>query len=151
MPATVETWMKALGDMGPLVVGAITPLAVTSAKHEPTALALGAFLTILLGRMTFNLQPEPAVYDLVREQTALKSLMITSNLNRTIRVSLGAVYVYAAVSYNNRLAQSARRDKGKENMPSTLEKVGSAASSWIGTFVLVFIGAVWCSSGYYGQ
>jgi hypothetical protein len=69
--------MKALGDMGPLVIGALAPLAATSAKHEPTALALGTFLSLLLGRMTFNLQPEPVVYDLVREQTALKSLMIT--------------------------------------------------------------------------
>jgi hypothetical protein len=143
--------MKALGDMGPLVIGALAPLAVTSAKHEPTALALGTFLSLLLGRMTFNLQPEPVVYDLVREQTALKSLMITSNLNRTVRLSLGAVYVYAAISYNKRLAESARSDNDKDKVPSTLAKIGSTATSWIGTFMLVFIGAVWCSSGYYGQ
>ena len=86
--------MEALRQMGPLVAAFITPLAVTSAKSEPTALALGTVLSMVLGRMTFNLDSEPAIFDTLREQTALKSLMITSNLNRTVRVSLGAVYVY---------------------------------------------------------
>ena len=62
-----ETLWEAFKQMGPLVIGALTPLVLATGKREPGALALGTFLSVLLGKMTFNLDSSPSQsFDLLR-------------------------------------------------------------------------------------
>jgi hypothetical protein len=148
----METLYKALVDMGPLIMGTLAPLALTSGKNDRGTLALGTLLSLMLGKMTFNLQAPPANYNLARESLAIENILMTSDSNRFVRLSLGAVYMYAAISFCKR-SSKANRSEAKEGKQSRtlVVKAGSEAVSWLATFSLCFIGAVWLITGYYGQ
>ena len=130
--------------MAPLILGSVGTLAVTSARHQPVTVLSSAVLSLVLGKMTFNLGPVATTFSSAREATALKSLVTTSNANRIVRMLLGACYVHGAVTMTLRSAQAcSSRDK-----PGPLWRV---MARWFGCAALVFIGATWLSSGFYGQ
>eukprot|EP01045_Picozoa_sp_COSAG04_P028460 COSAG04_NODE_4423_length_2101_cov_2.199800_1_plen_68_part_10 len=65
-----ESWAAAIKSMAPLLAGSIGPLAITTVRHHPSAVALGTVLSLVLGKMTFNLSGVPTKFDTSREQTA---------------------------------------------------------------------------------
>ena len=144
-----ESLASAVRSMAPLLAGSIGPLAVTSGRHHPAVVALATALSLLLGRMTFNLGSIPTKFNVQREQVAMRLLLTTSTANRVTRMLLGACYFYAAVSFSRRAATYAAQQKdGRHGRFSTMVwQVGS----WIALPLLLFIGGTWCSSGFYGQ
>jgi hypothetical protein len=145
-----ESLASAVRSMAPLLAGSIGPLAVTSGRHHPALVAFATALSVLLGRMTFNLGSIPTKFDAQREQVAMRSLLTTSTGNRVTRMLLGACYFYAAVSFSRRAATYAAQQK-KEGQQGRVSTVAWQVGSWIALPLLLFIGGTWCSSGFYGQ
>jgi hypothetical protein len=139
-----ETWASALKQMGPLVVGSLAPLVVTSVRHQPMTVAAAAVLSAALGKMTFNLGGVPTSFDTGLEKSALGRLVTTSSTNRITRILLGCCFVHGATTMSFR---SAKACSSREE-PGPLWKV---LQRWAGCAAMVFIGATWLSSGYYGQ
>ena len=139
-----ETLATVLSQMGPLVLGSVGTLAVTSVRHQPATVFGSAILSLILSKMTFNLGPTTTVFNSSREATALKSLVTTSNANRVVRMLLGACYVHGAITMSLRSAKScSSRDK-----PGPMWRI---CLRWVGCAALMFIGATWLSTGFYGQ
>jgi hypothetical protein len=138
-----ETWASALRQMGPLVLGSVGGLALSSARHQPATVALSAVLSLALGKMTFNLGGVPTVFDGAREASALQSLVTTSRANRAVRALLGACYLYGAVTMSLRSTEACSEREGTVLWRVTRRAAGCAA--------LCFVGLTWISTGYYGQ
>ena len=136
--------------MAPLLAGSIGPLCVTSGRHHPFIVALATALSLVLGKMTFNLGDVPTKFNVPREQAAMRSLITTSTGNRATRMVLGACYIVAAVSFSRRAAKYAAQQK-KSGQQRSLSTVAWQVGSWIALPLLLFIGGTWFSSGFYGQ
>mmetsp|Transcript_74711 Transcript_74711/g.173054 ORF Transcript_74711/g.173054 Transcript_74711/m.173054 type:complete len:128 (-) Transcript_74711:289-672(-) len=108
------------------------PLAITSYKTEPVALGLGMGLSAILARLTTQKPSEGVTSEI---GNALSSLVMTSPLNRAVRISMGIVYLYAACRFADR---------------DSKDWVGSPLN-WAGTLMLCFAGVLWLSTGFYGQ
>lgn len=91
-----------------------------------------------------TLTPAPAASDVNKgvEEAAKKRLHIVGASNRAVRVSLGSVYAYCAVTFAARSAHSSL-------FPSSA--AASMLASWVGVATLMLGAVVWASSGYHGQ
>ena len=145
-----ESLASALRSMAPLVAASIGPLAVTTGRHHPSVVAIATALSMLLGKMTFNLGSVPTKFNAAREQVAMSSLLTTSTGNRVTRMLLGACYFFAAVSFSRRAAKYAATQK-KKGTQGALSTVAWQVGSWVTLPLLLFIGGTWFSSGFYGQ
>eukprot|EP00747_Dinoflagellata_sp_TGD_P187010 gnl/TRDRNA2_/TRDRNA2_44453_c0_seq1.p1 gnl/TRDRNA2_/TRDRNA2_44453_c0~~gnl/TRDRNA2_/TRDRNA2_44453_c0_seq1.p1 ORF type:complete len:129 (-),score=6.37 gnl/TRDRNA2_/TRDRNA2_44453_c0_seq1:386-772(-) len=110
------------------------PLAVTSAKREPIIFGTGVGLMFALARLSTTLAHD-SMQDASYVPQALNTLVATSYWNRTVRLSLGTVHLYAAFKY------------ASCNAETNLWKV----LNWTGTLALAFVSAMWITTGYYGQ
>ena len=88
-----------------LAVGTLAPLVATLAPTELGALAVGGGLAIALVRMTFD--PSTSTHpSLVAEEYALKNAVMTSTANRSTRIALGLVYLYASYTFAVKLTMA---------------------------------------------
>jgi hypothetical protein len=127
---------------------------LTLGSREPAALLAGAVLAAALVKETFNpFGPAPTSYDKGVETQAIKSVVMTSNTNRVIRLLLGAVYVYAAVTFAIWMVNP-REDSSKlVSRLQTLElkAFGELSLAWVACVVNFFVAGIWLSSGWCGQ
>jgi hypothetical protein len=82
-----------------LAAGTITPLVLTLGTREPVALFAGVVFAAALVKCTIPYGPPPKSYDKTVEDVALKSVVMTSSTNRFVRLALGSVYLYAAITF----------------------------------------------------
>ena len=80
----------AISRSAPLFGSFVAPLVVLVARHQPLTAIFGTGLSLVLGKMTFNLGAVPASFDRSREAYALETLVVTSMGNRVVRMLLGA-------------------------------------------------------------
>ena len=120
---------------------------------QPGTVALATALSLLLGKMSFNVSGVPVIPSGTDEgflSGALTSMVSTSDENRTTRMLLGAVYVYAAATFAKRAAKYSADARSPEGR-MTAKSVAWQTASLVGTLVLCLIGSVWASTGYHGQ
>ena len=122
-----------LGPIAGLAVATITPLALTTALHEPIALTAGCGLAIALARLTFDPPGAAATsFDKEKEAAAVRNVVMTSDTNRIVRLLLGSVYIYASVTFGLRMTNGAQ-------LLSRLAIVEPAA---VGKLLLVWAGCM---------
>ena len=124
--------------MAPLIAASIGPLAITVGKHHPIVVAAATALSLLLGKMTFNLGTVPTKFNAAREQVAMSSLLTTSTANRVVRMLLGACYYFAALSFSRRAAAYAAEQK-KKGEAGSVKSIAWTVSSWVGLPLLLFV------------
>lgn len=135
-----------------LAIATVTPLALTLNTAEPVLLGVGCVLAGCLTKLTFNPSgPTPTSYDKKVESKAIKSVVITSDTNRIVRLLLGGVYLYAGATFSLRMLSSS-----PERMVTRLsdfEPYAYAifALTWLACLVDFYIGGIWLSSGWCGQ
>ena len=147
--AAAEGLLPSLRTIAPLWFGRVAPLAIMNGTIHPTLTAAGAARAAILTRMTFNLggSVPSAAFNGARETAAMASLQIISPSNRCVRLGLGAVYVFSAYKFSDRLAKAAAIDDESSAALNAARRLGSL----VGCGLLCFIGAIWLSSGYHGQ
>jgi hypothetical protein len=123
-----ETISEAVRQMAPLVGFFVGPLVVTSGRHHPLITVAGTVLSLVLGRMTFNLGKVPTSFDISREEHALRTLVTTSTANRAVRLVLGATYAYAAISFTIRSFTASVKPSSKQQR-SHSSNVSAAATA----------------------
>ena len=163
-------------------LGGAVPAAAFDAARETAAMASlqitrclpAAAVALATGTCLAAGSPPPAALFTARPPAA----GACSHGNRTIRIALGAVYMWSAFKFSDRLAKSAAKAK---EQPTTVRRpspprplgwcapvagcpsdtcAGLAQGLWptirpvvslAGCGALCFIGAIWLSSGYHGQ
>ena len=135
----------------PLVAICSTPLALTSAVHEPLLFATGTGLTLLLSRLTYEHPPSGTAFSTADEKTALDAVTITSGGNRLVRVAHGLCFLLAAFRFTHRWAVSTATAEEKVPTENRAAALGRSVLGWAGTVLLCYIGAKMFSTGYHGQ
>lgn len=129
------------GPVAALAAVTLAPLAATCLPDLPLAFGAGCALAAALVRLTLSgdasSPPDPTL-----EAAAAARVVTTSRGNRAVRLGLGAVYWYAAISFAQRLAAP------RAAAPPAL---GRAVGAWAGCFADLTIGGLWVSSGADGQ
>ena len=140
-----------LAGLGGLFVATLTPLVLTLGSDEPVANTAGVLLALALARLTLNpWGPAPTEYDKTMEQQAVQSIVMTSPANQNVRLLLGSLYVYAALSFASRMLRA------DPTLLATLLQLDMGALqhlglTWVGCLLDFYIGGVWLSSGWCGQ
>lgn len=135
----------------PLVAICSTPLALTSAAHEPLLFATGTGLTLLLSRLTYEQPPPGTSLSAADEKAALDAVTITSGGNRLVRVTHGLCFLLAALRFTRRWAVSTAAEEEKAPAGNRAAALGRLVLGWTGTALLCYIGAKMFSTGYHGQ
>jgi hypothetical protein len=136
-----------IGPVAALAAAATAPLVLTLAPHEMPALGIGAALVCTLVRMTF--QDGQLTRDAAKvEQQAARDVIFTSSGNRIVRISLGSVYLYAAVTCALRCLDSTVLARLLDLDASA---IGLASVVWTGCVVDGYFSGLWMTSGANGE
>ena len=142
-----------------LAMGSLTPLVLTATfANEMVALVMGILFAIALIRLTIDPSPffyngATAKFDKMLEKNALDKGIMTSSLNRCVRICLGSVYAY--ISFTFAIA-SLGTEHGSVRLQTQLYNVdlnawSKLALTTFGCLANNYFAGLWISSGYMGQ
>ena len=137
-----------------LIAATCVPLALTSAKHDSAAFALGTVLSLTVARITYTLPAAGAMFDAKQEQAAIDAVRVTSTPNRVIRVLHGVTFVYAAFNFAKRWRVSVKQplaDDASKGLQAQAAQVGWMAVGALATFWLCRVGCGFAATGVMGQ
>lgn len=136
-----------LGPVAALASASVVPLVLTLAPHEMVALGIGSSLVCALCRMTFTDGTLSADAEKI-EAKAARDVVFTSSGNRAVRIALGSVYLYAAVTFARRTLDSTVLAR---LLDLDVAAAGAASLVWTGCLVDGYFAGLWCTSGVNGE
>mmetsp|Transcript_6416 Transcript_6416/g.8129 ORF Transcript_6416/g.8129 Transcript_6416/m.8129 type:complete len:140 (-) Transcript_6416:1145-1564(-) len=137
-----KNYLKRAVQFLPFSLATNGPVVLTTGANHPSLVAASLGLLMLLTNDTIAKPSAAPAFDISAEKNRLQKLMITSDFNRTVRISMGSINVLSALLYIIRVAQRNEEDQ---------DLLSGEPAQWILTAWSCLIGAVWISSGWYGQ
>ena len=137
--------MASLPQLGPiagLAAATVTPLVLTTAPHQPIALAAGCGLAMALARLTID-PPSAAAsnVDAEKEAAAIRNVVMTSDTNRLVRLLLGSIYIYASTTFALRMTDGAQLLSRLANVEPAA--VGRLLLVWAGCMIGATLGVIY--------
>ena len=134
-----------------LAVATVSPLVITLAPKNLVTLTVGCGLAAALVRMTLPPATALKTSDDKAEARAARDVIMTSSSNRTARVALGLVYLYAGATFALRWLVPDGVSLRPRLMAGDASAFGLLSVAWSGCMVDNYIAGIWLSTGVDGQ
>mmetsp|Transcript_11855 Transcript_11855/g.13673 ORF Transcript_11855/g.13673 Transcript_11855/m.13673 type:complete len:142 (-) Transcript_11855:463-888(-) len=141
--------MQAIAGFAPFSLATNGPVALTVGKEHPSLLLASCGLLFLLARDTISKPGDASSFLKEAEANRLQQLMITSDFNRYVRMAMGSINLLSSALYVYYAAK--KTNDSSSEVKERSSSLSSETAQWLLTGWSCLIGAVWLSSGYYGQ